>query len=568
MTGKLILLVEDSPTQAVLLQSILESEGLTVQWANSGEAALECIARERPDVIIADCHLPGIQGDELCRQVRMNLSTQDIPIIMLTEDRSMATRLQGLDSGADDYLSKSEDSELVLMRVQTHLARAKSQVSFDFLVNTQLRRAKVLVVDDSPTYSSFLENELMQEGFDVAVADNGKSAFRAVEEVQFDCVIIDVVMPEIDGIQVCKELAERRLREGSDIVLIVVSGDETRENVINAIQAGADEFLTKSSDAVLLRARVRGLLRRKFLREQNRKIIEEFKSKELEAVEARTRQEAAEARAALVEKLEQANTELEETNSELRETQSQLIQSAKMASLGELVAGIAHEVNNPLAFSLSHLGTIGNLLGKIPSNAGEVLNETSSKQLDKIRVRVRDTVEGLERVRELVNKLRTFSRLDEGEYKICDMVENIESTLTLLRYRIPNDVVVKTNFTDHSALYCAPGALNQVVMNIVSNAIDATGDSGTISLSTAREGDQFHITVSDTGLGVPASLKDRIFEPFFTTKDVGSGTGLGLSIAYKIVARHKGSISVDSKEGKGTTFTVSIPTNLQEISDG
>ncbi len=312
----------------------------------------------------------------------------------------------------------------------------------------------------------------------------------------------------------------------------------------------------------VLRARLRALLRRKFLLEQNQRIIEEFRLREMEALRANAEKDAMEARAALAEGLAKANLELEEANRKLRETQVHLIQSEKMASLGQLVAGIAHEINNPLSFALSNVFSIESWLATVAEESGDGLSAESRSRIEKARSRIIDTGQGLERVRELVVKLRTFSRLDEGEFKTIDVREALESVLLFLRHKMSDRIDLVRDYGPDRDLACFAGQLNQVLMNIVANAVDAIADKGTITIRTAVTEEMFMIAVKDTGCGIATDHLERIFDPFFTTKPVGQGTGLGLAISYKIVQAHKGRLEVESELGQGTEIRVLIPRSL------
>ena len=171
--------------------------------------------------------------------------------------------------------------------------------------------------------------------------------------------------------------------------------------------------------------------------------------------------------------------------------------------------------------------------------------------------------EGTERVRDLVSKLRTFSRLDEGTIKTVDIHESIESVLLFLRHKMEDRIQVERQYAATNSLTCLAGELNQVLMNVIGNAIDSIEGVGTIHVGTTEHSGHFVITVRDSGKGIPQEIRDRIFDPFFTTKPVGSGTGLGLAISYGIVKAHHGSIEFSSEEGKGTEFVVKIPTSLR-----
>lgn len=561
-SDSLILIVEDSATQALKLQHVLESEGFRTVCAYSGEEALEQLNRMLPNLMIIDYHLPGIQGDELCRQVHMDLTTRSIPILMLTADETQATELHGLESGADDFVAKSEDVGILLLRVHNLLRKSRQDSAVLDVARSLFRRARVLIIDDSHTYRETLAQELREDGCEVVQVTSGPEGLAQLRERDYDCVMVDMVMPDMDGIAVCQELSARRNDSEAPLVVLMLSAYENKENVTRALEAGADDFIGKSTEMSVLRARLRALLRRKFLLEQNQRIIEEFRLREMETLRAKAEKEAAEARAALAEGLARANAELEEANAKLRETQVHLIQSEKMASLGQLVAGIAHEINNPLSFALSNVFSIQSWLGDVLLEAGDSLTPEARVRLEKANARIVDTGQGLERVRELVVKLRTFSRLDEGEFKTIDVREAIESVLLFLRHKTSDRIEVVRDYGPTGELACFAGQLNQVLMNIVANAVDAIADDGTITVRTATEDGHFLIAVKDSGCGIAREHVEHIFDPFFTTKPVGQGTGLGLAITYKIVQAHKGRVQVDSEPGKGTEIRVLIPTGL------
>ena len=257
------------------------------------------------------------------------------------------------------------------------------------------------------------------------------------------------------------------------------------------------------------------------------------------------------------EMLRQAKTNAEDAHRELQQTQSQLVHAAKMASLGELVAGIAHELNNPLTFVIANRATVSKLVGEVA--ASTMLPPDLGSTLAKVQDRLDRMQTGFGRITDIVNNLRTFSRLDEGEFKFIKVNESLDSVLMLLEHRLAGRISISRQYCADDMLFCMPGIFNQVVMNLLTNAIDAIEGEGAISLSTRRGETAFQIEVADSGAGIPPAVLNRIFEPFFTTKPVGSGTGLGLSIAHSIVQAHKGTIAVASEADRGTTFTVSIP---------
>jgi len=556
--GQHVLVVEDSETQALQLMALLEEEGISAHCSTTAEEALDYLSRSRPDLIVVDYHLPWMRGDELCRQIRMNPATSDILILILTDDVQGAVERQGLESGADDHVPKSTDPDALMARVHALLRnRRRAPVGRPA---TYFHKNRVIVVDDSPTYLAYLKQELDHEGYDVITLASGQAALDHLNREGCDCILVDLVMPGIDGIELCRRLDRFRERSGLWFPVLMVTGRDSKEDMMRALEAGADDFVSKSNEIAILRARIRALLRRKVQRDEHERISNEFRDKELEVVRERTEREAAERRAALAEELEKANREL-------KDTQLQLVQAAKMASLGELVAGIAHEINNPLAYVMSHLDTVEQSLDKVAHKLAGDLPHGERSQFEKARTRLGDMRGGLERVRDLVLKLRTFSRLDEGAFKKVDARESIESVLTILRHRLGDKVTIKASYAADNVVGCFPAPLNQVVMNLLSNAIDAVEGGGRIEVRTERDATAFRIVVADDGPGVAPGIRERLFEPFFTTKPVGKGMGLGLSIAYRIVQAHKGTIDVLDKKGGGAEFVVTIPLNLGEKSD-
>ena len=252
------------------------------------------------------------------------------------------------------------------------------------------------------------------------------------------------------------------------------------------------------------------------------------------------------------------NENLKAAYTELQAQQLQLIQSAKMASLGELVAGIAHEINNPLAFVLSHLNTISKSLDKVAAEVDEPLL-ADSQHWQRARNRLAESQLGLARIENLVLRLRTFSRLDEGDEKQVSIRECILSVIPILEHRMKGRITLQTHFSELDTVLCYPSLLNQAIMNLLTNAIDAIDGPGTITVTTDAVDGQYVIMVRDTGHGIPSDLRERVIEPFFTTKPVGQGTGLGLSITHSIVEKHRGTLELAPADGGGTVAILKFP---------
>ena len=260
--------------------------------------------------------------------------------------------------------------------------------------------------------------------------------------------------------------------------------------------------------------------------------------------------------------------DLEKANEHLRETQTQLVQSAKMASLGKLVAGIAHEINTPVGAVNSMQDTLFRILEKL-KNTIEIQYSKEEKELPKFKAYFKVIDEskrvinsGTDRVINIVKRLRSFARLDEAELKTVDIHDGLEDTLTLIHHDIKHNIQVTKNYATIPPIACYPGRLNQVFLNILVNAKQAIKEKGIIDITTYTKQKKVFIDIKDNGEGIDKDHLKKIFDPGFTTKGVGVGTGLGLSICYQIMQDHRGEILVESQKNKGTTFTVVLPMDL------
>ena len=281
--------------------------------------------------------------------------------------------------------------------------------------------------------------------------------------------------------------------------------------------------------------------------------------------------------------LETQHTDLENAYNELKMVQSQVLQQEKMASIGQLAAGVAHEINNPMGFIISNLNTLKRYSERVSEyltaqtatvercsekcGNADVLTEIAEKKkalkIDYItgdlNNLIKESLEGADRVKKIVHDLKNFSRVDESEFKTADINSGLESTINIVWNELKYKATLVKEYGDIPLTVCNPGQLNQVFMNLLVNAAHAIEKQGEIRVRTWFERGLINITISDSGTGISQENQRRIFEPFFTTKEVGKGTGLGLSIAYDIIKKHNGIIKVDSEVGKGTTFTISIP---------
>ncbi len=285
----------------------------------------------------------------------------------------------------------------------------------------------------------------------------------------------------------------------------------------------------------------------------------------------------------LEDKVKERTQELTATNAnltgaleELKSAQSQLIQQEKMASLGQLVAGVAHELNNPIGFIYANFPHLQEYAQTLLSLIDELRNMPMSEEdHSKLEVRleeadlgflredlmkiIRSGQSGATRIKEIISSLRSFSRLDEAVEKPARLEEGLDDTLALLQHQLKKRIEIVRDYRLNQSVHCYPSQLNQVFMNILYNAIQAIEGTGVITVSTSREDDWAVVEISDNGPGIPPEVQKHIFDPFFTTKKVGEGTGLGLSISYGIIKKHGGNISVESEMGRGSKFILRIP---------
>jgi PAS domain S-box-containing protein len=312
-----VLVVEDSPTQAERLRLLLESERFEVIHAPSAEAALDRLESARPDAIVLDYHLPGMNGGEFCREIRLNVNTRAIPVLMLTVEGSDDAQTRGLDSGADDYLGKTADPDILLARLRA-LLRKSAEGSAIMDAEIAFARARLLVIHSSATYLHYLVEDLRGERYVVDGAGAGREGLSRVRDGAFDCVLLEAEMPGLDGIEACRRIVETD-RGANAPILVLLAEREDKEQMSRALRAGADDYISRSAEIGVIKARVRALLRRRFLIEENRRIADELKEKEMEAVRARAETQAAEVRALMADRLGDANRELERANRKLKE---------------------------------------------------------------------------------------------------------------------------------------------------------------------------------------------------------------------------------------------------------
>ena len=513
-----IVLIDDSVTFREELKRALEQAGYHVVVAGSGEEGLRLAEDVRPSGIIVDGELPGIDGATFIRRIRLDAALRGLPCFLLTGSEDRSAEVRALDAGADAFAVKEENVGVILARVGAMLRSAGDQSARGTTTSLQGPK-KVLAVDDSETYLQQLAEALRSEGYEVILARSGEDALDLLAVQQVDCVLLDLLMPGIGGRETCRRV--KCVPVMRDIPIIMLTAVEDREAMIEGLGAGADDYIAKSSDFDVVRARVLAQIRRKQFEDEHRTVREQLLRAKYEANEARTALEAAESRAALVEELKFKNDELESFS-----------------------YSVAHDLRAPLrsidGFSLALL-----------EDCGESLNEDGKQYLRYVR-------ESAQHMARLIDDLLALSRvtraeLDRAEIDLSSIARGVAERLA----RAAPDRQVELLVVDQLVANCDGRLLTIVFENLIGNAWKFSGKrrDARIEIGATGENPRTYF-VRDNGAGFDMSYASKLFGVFQRLHSAAEfeGTGIGLATVQRIIRRHGGRIWAEGEVGCGAAF--------------
>ena len=526
-----ILVVDDSTTYREELRLALESQGYKVAVASSGEDALRLAVDIRPRAIIVDGELPGMDGATVIRCLRQDATLRATPCLLLTGSEHAGGELQALEAGADSFVRKEEDVQMILARLAA-LLRSSATAPAAAATPSLFGPKKILAVDDSLTFLHALADHLRQEGYDPILAHSGEEALELLAVQRVDCILLDLVMPGLSGNETCRRI--KSSPAWRDVPLLMLTAREERDSMIEGINAGADDYIAKSSEFEVLKARLRAQLRRKQFEDEHRRFREQLLERELEAAQARAALELAETRSRLLADLEGKNQELEAFS-----------------------YSVSHDLRAPL---------------RAIAGFSQILLEDYSNKLDHEGNRLLDVIsENARKMGQLIDDLLEFSRVGRTELKArpVDMTRLTESVITDLVAACP-ERQIRVSVGRLPDCRGDQALLRQVLANLIGNSIKYTRnrDLARIEVEGRSETTESIYIIRDNGVGFEMAYAHKLFGIFqrLHVSEEFEGTGVGLCLVKRIIQRHGGRIWAEGKLNEGATFQFTLP-RVEEASD-
>lgn len=518
-----IIIVDDDADYREIVKKTLSSMAYDIKTMSTAKEVLTFIKKNDVDLVIADIRMADMDGFTLLKRIKKY--SPSLPVITMTAYAKDYRLEQAFNLGTYDYMEKPLSASTLIYAVERALGREKIAKK-KFKGKIKKHRARLLIVDDDERIRKSLEDLLSFKNFDVETIDSAIKALELLEEKTFDLVITDIKMPEMDGLEFIEKVRENH----ENLPCITITGHGTDYNALDAFHKGAWDFIQKPFHPKDILLAIERALEKRQLNLDKTELIKE-----------------------------QAGNlyELEKMFSELKSMEAQLIQTGKLAALGQLGAGISHEINQPLTIIKGYCQI---LLKKTHASEEEI--DSLHRSIDK----------EVNRIAEIVNNVRKFAGTERRLAEPHDINNPIRDALMLFRQDFKNRSIRVIESLDSKLpkVKIKRTDLQQVIMNLLLNARDSIEENGNkgdgvIKVSSYRKKDgSILIEISDNGIGMTKQVQAQVFNPFFTTKEVGKGMGLGLSLSYGIINNLGGKIRVKSKHYKGARFTIILPTTEEE----
>jgi two-component system NtrC family sensor kinase len=519
-----ILVIDDSVTFREELRRALEQSGYAVISATSGEKGLRLAASRRPAALIVDGVMPGMDGETVIRRVRLDAALRGLPCLLLTASDEQGVELRALDAGADAFVRKEEDMDVILARFAAMLRTARTGPD---AASSLASPKRILAVDDSMTYLQELGSALRDEGYDVVLAHSGEEAIEMLAVQNVDCILLDLMMPGIGGQETCRRIKASAVLRNTP--LIMLTAVEDRQALIEGLSTGADDYIAKSNEFDVLRARIHAQIRRKQFEDENRRIRDQLLRSELEAAGARAARELAETKSALVEELKYKNKELETFS-----------------------YSVSHDLRAPLR-------SIDGFSQALIEDYGDRLDETAKNYLQRIRA-------AAQRMAALIDDMLLLSRISRAQVnrERVDISSLAHTVAEELKNENPERVVavkIQPGLTTHADR----GLMRVLLDNLLGNAwkFTARTSDARIELRAQAQGADTVFFVKDNGAGFDMAHANVLFQPFQRLHDAADfpGTGIGLATVQRVVDHHGGRIWAEGKVGCGATMFFTIPSS-------
>jgi two-component system, NtrC family, sensor kinase len=518
-----VLIIDDSLTFREALRKALEAASYNVIVAITGEEGLRIAADRRPTAIVVDGMLPGIDGITVIRRIRLDAALRHTPCLLLTASELPGAEIIALDAGADAFVQKDGDIDVILARLTAIIHNARESTNGHDVVSSFASK-RILAVDDDDAYLYLLAKSLRKNGYEVILARSGEEALNLLAVQSVDCILLDLFMPDIDGKETCCRVKAVPITR--DIPVIMLTALEDRDMMIQSFSAGADDYIAKSSDLEVLHARVLAQLRRKQFENENRLIREKLLRHEMEA---RASRELAEARAILVEELQRKNQELEAFS-----------------------YSVSHDLRAPLR-------SIDGFSQALLEDYSNCLDQTGQKYLQRVR-------SAAQRMGHLIDDLLKLSKIGRSALKrqpvnLSVLAQSIAADLQ----RTSPDRNAQFLIADEIMGYGDMGLLRIVLENLIGNAWKFTSSSmmPVIEFGNQIQDNETVYFVRDNGAGFNMNYVNKLFTPFqrLHSEAEFSGTGIGLATVQRIIARHGGRVWADGSIHQGATFFWTLPTS-------